>query len=136
LDVQPSQQLRYPLATVLSFRRPSPICDSERSEESAVRHSGARNLKFYNQLFRCHPKARHSSSDPGGCCRICARVLRFQIATAIPPRAAEVASNNPVRQKFFCSGAGGIQPDAWSMGIGSLRKGINFRKGTVTWEKN
>jgi hypothetical protein len=41
-----------------------------------------------------------------------------------------------VRQKFFCSGAGGIQPDAWSMGIGSLRKGINFRKGTVTWEKN
>jgi hypothetical protein len=46
-----------------------------------------------------------------------------------------VASNSPVRQKFRCSGAGGTQPGAWSMGIGSGRNGVNLRKGTVTWEK-
>lgn len=57
------------------------------------------------------------------------------MATAIPPKAAEVASNRPVRQKFLCSGAGGTQPDAWSMGMGSVRNGVNLRKGTVTWEK-
>jgi len=57
------------------------------------------------------------------------------MATAIPPKAAEVASKRPVRQKFLCSEAGGTQLDAWSMGIGSLRNGVNLRKGTVTWEK-
>jgi hypothetical protein len=37
--------------------------------------------------------------------RILARVLRFQIATAIPPKAAEVAINRPERQKLRRSGA-------------------------------
>ena len=53
------------------------------------------------------------------------------MATAIPPSAAEVASNRPVRQKFLS----GAQLDAWSMGIGSVRDGVNLRKGTGTWEK-
>jgi len=48
---------------------------------------------------------------------------------------AEVASNRPVRQKFLWSGAGGTRPDAWSVGIGSVRNGVNLRNGTVTWEK-
>jgi hypothetical protein len=47
-----------------------------------------------------------------------------------------VASNKPVRQKFLWSGAGGTQPDAWSMGIGSVRNGVSLRKGTLTWEKS
>ena len=43
----------------------------------------------------------HQSGSAGGICwRICARVLRFQMATAIPPKAAEVASNRPLRQKL------------------------------------
>ena len=57
------------------------------------------------------------------------------MATAIPPSAAEVASKRPVRQKFLSSEAAGTQPDAWSMGIGSVRDGVNLRKGTGTWEK-
>jgi hypothetical protein len=57
------------------------------------------------------------------------------MATAIPPRAAEVASKRPVRQKFPCSEAGGTQLDAWSMGIGSVRSGINLRKGTSDLQK-
>jgi hypothetical protein len=57
------------------------------------------------------------------------------MATAIPPRAAEVASKRPVRQKFPCSEAGGTQLDAWSMGIGSVRNGINLRKGTSDLQK-
>jgi hypothetical protein len=48
---------------------------------------------------------------------------------------AEVASNRPVRQKFLWLGAGGTLPDAWSVGISSVRNGVNLRKGTVTWEK-
>ena len=37
---------------------PSPFCHSERSEESAVRHSGAPNLKVYSHLSLCHPDLR------------------------------------------------------------------------------
>jgi hypothetical protein len=73
-----------------------------------------------------------SSSEVWVGWRICARVLRFQMATAIPPRAAEVASNRPVRQRLLCSEAGGAQPGASSMGIGSLLNGVNLRKGTMT----
>ena len=85
--VPAAQQPRYPMATVLHLRRPSPFCHSERTrisyltgltgaayvvllkenhmqlfeaatldrksgeaEESAVRHSGAPDLPFYNYL--------------------------------------------------------------------------------------
>ena len=54
------------------------------------------------------------------------------MATAIPPRAAEVASKRPVRQKFRGSEAAGAQPGAWSIGIGPVLNGGNLRKGTVT----
>jgi len=39
------------------------------------------------------------------------------MATAIPPRAAEVASKRPVRQKFLCSEAGGT---SWMPGLWGL----------------
>jgi hypothetical protein len=55
------------------------------------------------------------------------------MATAIPPRAAEVTSNRPVRQKFLRSGRGGAQPGAWSIGTGSVLYKGNLRKGTGTW---
>jgi hypothetical protein len=58
------------------------------------------------------------------------------MATAIPPRAAEVASKRPVRQKFLCSAAGGAHPGAWSMGMGSVLDVVNLRKGTVPEKKN
>jgi hypothetical protein len=54
------------------------------------------------------------------------------MATAIPPRAAEVASSRPVRQKFLRSGGGGAQPGAWSIGTGPVLYKGNLRKGTVT----
>ena len=57
------------------------------------------------------------------------------MATAIPPRAAEVASNRPVRQKFLCSEAAGAQPGARSIGTGPVLFMGNLRKGTVTWEE-
>jgi hypothetical protein len=41
-----------------------------------------------------------------------------------------------VRQKLFSLEAAGTQLDAWSIGIGSVRDGLSFRKGTVTWKKN
>jgi hypothetical protein len=56
------------------------------------------------------------------------------MATAIPPRAAEVASKRPVRQKFLCSEAG-AQPSASSIGTGRALGAGNLRKGTMTWEK-
>jgi hypothetical protein len=74
-------------------------------------------------------------SPQGGlslCCRIWASVLRFQIATAIPPRAAEVASNRLVRQKLR-SGAesratgasfAGTDSILSVFGLGKLRRGI------------
>jgi hypothetical protein len=57
------------------------------------------------------------------------------MATAIPPRAAEVASNRPVRQKLLYSEAIGASADAWFIGIGPDLSWGNWRKGTVTWEK-
>jgi hypothetical protein len=62
-----------------------------------------------------------------------ASVLRFQMATAIPPKAAELASNRLLRQRFRRCGGG---RDAFDFcgdlkGIGGL-KGMgmdNFRKG-------
>jgi len=57
------------------------------------------------------------------------------MATAIPPRAAEVASKRPVRQKFLCSEAAGAQPGAWSIGTGPVLWRGKLRKGTVTWEE-
>jgi hypothetical protein len=44
-----------PLATALSLQRPFPFCHSERSEESAVRLSGAPNLEVYSHLSLWHP---------------------------------------------------------------------------------
>jgi hypothetical protein len=41
------------------------------------------------------------------------------MATAIPPRAAEVASNRLVRQKLRCSGEG-RSPEAGSLGTESV----------------
>ena len=72
----------------------------------------------------------------GSCWRIWASVLRFQIARAIPPRAAEVASNKPVRQIFRCSGVRPLQPGPSSIGTGSVLNGENLRKGTMTLKKN
>jgi hypothetical protein len=76
------------------------------------------------------------------CWRIWARVLRFQIATAIPPRAAEVASNRLVRQKLRCSGEGS-SPEAGLLGtesvlsifgLGKLRNGMkNPEKPGKAW---
>jgi hypothetical protein len=54
------------------------------------------------------------------CWRMCARVLRFQMATAIPPRAAEVVSSNPVRQKFRRAGAEGVSPSTSPDGGGTV----------------
>jgi hypothetical protein len=55
-----------------------------------------------------------------------ARVLRFQIATAIPPKAAELASNRLVRQRFRGCGAG-VSPfgNLKGMGMDNLRKGMD-----------
>ena len=61
-----------------------------------------------------------------------ARVLRFQIATAIPPKAAELASNRLVRQRLRCCGGGAEATDSVDLtGMGDL-KGMgmdNLRKG-------
>jgi hypothetical protein len=54
------------------------------------------------------------------CWRICARVLRFQMATAIPPRAAEVVSSSAVRQKLRRAGAEGASPTTSPDGGGTL----------------
>ena len=40
----------FPSATDLSFRQPSPFVIPSEGEESAVRHSGAPNLEFYNHF--------------------------------------------------------------------------------------
>jgi hypothetical protein len=64
-----------------------------------------------------------------------ASVLRFQIATAIPPKAAELASNRLVRQRFrrcgcatgavdSCGDLKGIG-DLNGMGMDNLRKGMD-----------
>ena len=78
----------------------------------------------------------YQSGSVGGICwRICARVLRFQMATAIPPKAAEVASNKPLRQKPLPQ-----KPLYWGAGELTFRAssiGIGFRRGTGVWkEKN
>jgi hypothetical protein len=58
-----------------------------------------------------------------------ARVLRFQIATAIPPKAAELASNRLVRQRLRrCVGGAGAMDstfDLKGMGMDNLRKGMD-----------
>jgi hypothetical protein len=56
-----------------------------------------------------------------------ARVLRFQIATAIPPKAAELASNRLVRQRFRRCGGGTEAStfDLKGMGMDNLRKGMD-----------
>jgi hypothetical protein len=48
------------------------------------------------------------------------------MATAIPPRAAEVANNRLVRQKFF--GSGGLA--GFSTSTGPALNETNLRKGT------
>ena len=59
-----------------------------------------------------------------------ARVLRFQMATAIPPKAAELASKRLVRQRFRrCGGGtealdGSVSVDRKGMGRDNLRKGM------------
>jgi hypothetical protein len=52
------------------------------------------------------------------------------MATAIPPRAAEVASNRPVRQKLLGSESAEVEPEAWSIGGGPVLCEGNLRKGT------
>jgi hypothetical protein len=45
------------------------------------------------------------------------------MATAIPPKAAEVASSRPVRQKavpWVGAGSAGFVPRFWSMGMGPV----------------
>jgi hypothetical protein len=60
-----------------------------------------------------------------------ARVLRFQTATAIPPKAAELASNRLVRQRFRGCGAESSvfvlkgMGDLKGMGRDNLRKGMD-----------
>ena len=67
-----------------------------------------------------------SYSGGGVCWRILARVLRSQMATAMPPRAAEVARRRPVRQRFRGSETGCES----STSIGPDLKLANFRMGT------
>src|ERR1700733_1736540 len=67
-----------------------------------------------------------ASSVCGVCWRILARVLRSQMATAIPPSAAEVANRRPVRQRFRGSGTGCES----STSTGPDLKLANFRMGT------
>ena len=71
------------------------------------------------------PVLNQEGSSSPLCWRICARVLRFQMATAIPPNAADVASRRPVRQRLLCSG--GSPLSRWS--IGSGRELVNLRIG-------
>ena len=75
------------------------------------------------------------------CWRICARVLRFQMATAIPPRAAEVIINRPERQTLHRSGAQWLSSEA-PLGVGGSVQSIfaaetagmrNLRKGMDEW---
>ncbi len=58
-----------------------------------------------------------------------ARVLRFQIATAIPPKAAELASNRLVRQRFGRCDGGTAALDSSvvlkGMGMDNLRRGMD-----------
>ena len=63
-----------------------------------------------------------------------ARVLRFQMATAIPPNAAEVAIKRPERQKFRRSG-GGIP--VWSLGLAAVEPDLNeiCVAAWMTWKK-
>jgi hypothetical protein len=65
-----------------------------------------------------------------------ARVLRFQIATAIPPKAAELASNRLVRQRFRGCGGGTEAStfDLKGMGMDNLRKGMGDLIKNV-WER-
>jgi hypothetical protein len=49
------------------------------------------------------------------------------MATAMPPRAAEVASSRLVRQKFFGSGGGAVSLTS----TGPVLKAANLRKGTA-----
>jgi hypothetical protein len=66
--------------------------------------------------------------------RIFARVLRFQIATAIPPKAAEVAINRPERQKLRCSGTEGSSSGP-SKSEGETTSKRNLRSGMDDLEK-
>jgi hypothetical protein len=64
-----------------------------------------------------------------------ARVLRFQMATAIPPKAAELASKRLVRQRLRRCGGGSEaldcsvdlkgMGDRKAMGMDNLRKGMD-----------
>jgi hypothetical protein len=73
-----------------------------------------------------------------------ARVLRFQIATAIPPKAAELASNRLERQRFRRCGGGTEaldsafdrkgRGDLKGMGMDNLRKGMDDLINNV-WER-
>ena len=67
-----------------------------------------------------------SSSVGGGCWRIWARARRSQMATAMPPSAAEVASKRPVLQRLRGSGVG----CELSTSTGPVVKFANFRIGT------
>lgn len=91
-----------------------------------------------------HPSFRNRSGQlfsaascylsPGGICsRIWAKVLRFQIATAMPPKATEVAINSPERQKVRRSGTAGASPNwtAETAGERNLRKGMDA--GNFIW---
>jgi len=80
------------------------------------------------------------SSWAGFFWRILAKVLRFQMATAIPPKAAEVASKSPERQKFCRSGAEWLScgDSSWEGETNSKR---NLRSGMddlarKMWEKS
>jgi hypothetical protein len=50
------------------------------------------------------------------------------MATAIPPKAAEVASNKPERQKFRCSGSAWLSSGASALG-GETTSKRNLRSG-------
>jgi len=64
-----------------------------------------------------------------------ARVLRFQIATAMPPKAAELASNRLVRQRLRrCGGATEAMDSSFArkgMGLDNKRNGMGDLKKCV-----
>jgi hypothetical protein len=61
------EKRRIPWQQPFALQQPIPFCHSERSEESAVRLSGAPNLLVCNHLPPCHPDrsgATCGSADP------------------------------------------------------------------------
>ena len=105
-------------------------CDPQRLKPDSlqriyVRPEG-RTLRE-NEFFRS--QCSYFPSESGGVCwRILARVLRFQMATAIPPKAAEVAIKRPERQGFRRSGWEGLSSGACARVVGTRSK-RNLRSG-------